>query len=146
LRRAALILILATVPALASVQAQAAGGDDLDPHSREGLQDTQHLLKTPSERDQYVNKDPHAKEVDAKVSALAGSSQNKEEIYDLASQVMETITAESKGDPAKMQQLLEEAQKNPKQFYDRYFSAEQKARLHGLAQKIDSPKKRPSTP
>lgn len=110
---------------------------ELDQHSQKGLDDTKALLSNPSERQKAINADPKAKETDAKVSALSGNGKNKEEIYDLASKVMEKITVESGGDAAKMQALLLEAQRNPQAFYDKMFSAEEKARVRGVAEKIE---------
>jgi hypothetical protein len=112
----------------------------LDASEEQGLSDTQSLLKSSSKRNEYFKKNKDAQQTDDKVSALAGSKENKEEIYDLSSQIMETITRESNGDAGKMQQLLNEAQKNPQAFYDRYFSAEQKAKLKKIAEKSDSRK------
>ena len=110
---------------------------ELDQHSQKGLNDTKALLKDPIERQKAVNADPQAKEVDAKVNALAGNEKNKEEIYDLATRLMEKITLESNGDAAKMQALLMEAQKNPQAFYDKMFSKEEKARVRGVAEKVE---------
>ncbi len=71
------------------------------------------------------------------MNALAGNEKNKEEIYDLATRLMEKITLESNGDAAKMQALLMEAQKNPQAFYDKMFSKEEKARVRGVAEKVE---------
>src|SRR5687768_10313685 len=90
---------------------------DLDKDQQQGLKDTQRMLTNPAERDAAIKKDKKAIETDQKVEALTGSGKNKEEIYDIASKVMETITVQSKGDPEKMQQMLLEAQSNPEAFY-----------------------------
>ena len=95
------------------------------------------MLTNPAERNAAIKSDKKALEVDQKVEALTGSGKNKEEIYDIASKVMEAITVESKGDPEKMQQLLMEAQSNPQAFYNKYFSESDKARVRSLAQDIE---------
>lgn len=114
----------------------------LDAPQTEALQQTKDLLKDPSARQKAINKDPKAKDADDKVSALAGSSENKEEIYELASQLMEKIAQETNGDPDKMQKLMLEAQTNPQAFYNKYFNKDQKTKVRGIANKItaDSPK------
>jgi hypothetical protein len=138
---ASLILMHLTISPL-SVHAQ----EDLDAHQQKGLQDTTNLLKSKSERDAFIRKSKNAKEADDKAGAIAGSSEGKEEIYDMSSQIFEKITQESKGDPAKMQQLLEDAQKNPEAFYNKYFTSEQKARLKKIADKSDSKKAKATPP
>ena len=126
------ILILIQIPAYAK----------LDGPQTEALQQTKHLLKNPSARQKAADRDPKAKDADNKVSALAGSTENKEEIYDLASQLMEKIVKETNGDPEKMQKLMLEAQSNPEAFYKKYFNKDQQAKVRGIATKItaDSPK------
>lgn len=115
---------------------------ELDQDQQKGLYDTQNLLKSSSQRQEYFKKDPRAKDMDNRVDALAGSKDSKQNIYELSSDLMEKITTESNGDPGKMQQLLNEAQKNPEAFYNRYFSPEQKVRLKQIADKIDAQKAR----
>lgn len=110
---------------------------DLDKHQQQGLKDTQRMLTNPAERNAAIKNDKKALETDAKVEALTGSGKNKEEIYDIASKVMEAITVESKGDPEKMQTMLLEAQSNPQAFYNKYFSESDKNRVRGLAADIE---------
>jgi hypothetical protein len=110
---------------------------DLDVHGKKGLEDTQKLMRSKSERDKAIKGDKQAEDVDAKVDALVGSDKNKDEIYDISAGVLEKVAAEAKGDPDKMQMLLQEAQANPQKFFEKYFSAEQKARVRGLARDIE---------
>lgn len=119
---------------------------ELDQYEQKGLQDTQQMLKSPHLRKEAIKGSKEAQAVDQKVEALAGSGRNKEEIYDIASQVMETIAVESKGDPDKMQKLLMEAQANPQAFYNKYFTAEQKAKVRNLANDIEKTKGKASAP
>lgn len=110
---------------------------DLDEHEQQGLKDTQRLLTHPGERNAAIKGDKNALETDQKVEALTGSGQNKEEIYDIASKVMEKITVEAKGDPEKMQRMLLEAQGNPEAFYNKYFGDSEKSRVRSLAHDIE---------
>lgn len=119
----------------------AAAQAQLDEHQKKGLEDTQDLLRSKSKREAAIKGDKKAEDADAKLGALAGSEQNKEGMYDLASQVMEKITIDAKGDPQKMQKLLLEAQANPQAFYNKYFSAEQKEKVRGIANDIEKKKK-----
>lgn len=118
--------------------------DDLPSAEKQGLKDTQQFLRNKQERNAFIKKDPKAKDIDTKVEALTGSGADKEEVYDISARVMEKVTAEAKGDPEKMQTLLLEASSNPKAFYEKYFSAEDKKKTKALADKIE--KKKGSVP
>ena len=113
---------------------------DLDKYQKEGLSQTKSFLKNPSERQKAVDADPHAKDIDEKAGALAGTPENKEQMYDVASQLIEKIAAEANGDPAKMQEMMAEAQKNPEAFYNKYFDDAQKAKVRDIAKKSESSK------
>ena len=115
------------------------------PHEQ-ALQETKTMLRSPEQRKQAIQNDHTALEIDSKVEALAGSPDNKEEIYDVAADVFQTISTKAKGDPEKMQQMLLEAQSNPQAFYRKYFNSEQKARVRGLAGKIERQKASPQRP
>ncbi len=115
----------------------AAAHAQLDTHQQQGLKDTKEFLKTPDERRKFIDKNAKAKDVDNKVDALAGSKENKEEIYGIAAEVMEKIAIETKGDPQAMQKLLQEAQGNPRAFYEKYFDDKSKARVRGVAADIE---------
>ena len=109
----------------------------LDADQKKGLEQTKTFLKNKGERQKEIDKDPKAKDIDNKVDALAGTPENKEEMYDLASQLVEKIALEANGDADKMQRMLMEAQKNPKAFYEKYFDESQKSKVRGLATKIE---------
>lgn len=109
----------------------------LGPHETQGLKDTKEFLVNPKDRQQYVDKDPKAKDVDMKVESLAGSKENKEAIYGIAADVMEKLTHETKGDPALMQKILQEAQTNPTAFYEKYFDEKSRQKVRGVAADIE---------
>ena len=104
------------------------------------LHDTQVLLKSKAQRQEYLKTHKDAQDVDDKAGAIAGSPADKEEIYGLSADVFEKVVAEAKGDPQKMQELLTQAQKNPEAFYNKYFSTEQKSRLKKIADKSEARK------
>ncbi len=120
---------------LMSVQCSAHA--ELDANSHSALESTKSLLTTPTERQKAISQDPKARDVDKKVDALAGGSENKEDIYKLAAEIMDKIVQETNGDPEKMKQMMHEAESNPKAFYEKMFSAEQKAKARAVANKIE---------
>lgn len=131
---ACLILVL-TSPAFAQ----------LDKDQEQGLKDTKEFLKNSKERQDWINKNAPAKDVDNKVESLAGSKQNKDEIYGIAADVMDKLTRDAKGDPAAMQKILDEAQGNPEAFYNKYFDEASKQRVRGVANDIEK-KGTPASP
>lgn len=109
---------------------------DLDSSQTEGLKETQTMMTNRKAREEAIKRDPKAKEIDAKAGILAGTQGNKEEMYSLSADLLEKIAKETGGDPVKMQQLLLDAQKDPKAFYEKYLDAKEQARVRGLATKI----------
>lgn len=75
------------------------------------LQQTQQVLTNPEERRKALQADPQAAANDAKVQKVLGAG--TQEAYELSSQLMSTIVAQTGGDPQKMQQLMLELQSNP---------------------------------
>lgn len=112
----------------------------VDENQQQGLQDTKQMLVNPKARNEAIRKDKKAQDVDQKVEALTGNGKGKEELYGIASEVLEKIALEAKGDPEKMQKILMEAQADPEGFYKKYFGAEQKQRVKGLASEIEKKK------
>lgn len=110
---------------------------ELDANQQQGLKDTQNLLRDKKQREDYFKNNPQAREADTKAGALGGSPANKEEMYDISAELIEVIARETNGDPVKMETIMQEAQKNPKAFYEKYMSANQKARVKALAEKVD---------
>lgn len=92
------------------------------------------------ERQEIIKNDPKAKEADQVVKETGGP--HSEEVYKLAAEVMQTLAVEAKGDPDKMEELLEKARRDPASFADK-FSPTQKARLKILAEKIGKSKSTP---
>jgi hypothetical protein len=112
---------------------------ELDVHQQQGLSDTKALLKSSSERNAFIKTDKNAKAADDKVEALTGKGANKDEVYGISAEVMDKLTKSTNGDPAKMQEILGEAAKDPEAFYNKYFDDSAKARVRGVAGKIQSP-------
>lgn len=111
-------------------------GDSEANSTNEALQKTLKTLKSPTERAAAIQNDPNAKKTDAHVTEITGTEENKEALYDLSAQIMETITQRAKGDPDKMVELLEEAQRNPAAFAESFTPAQKKA-LKELSKKLE---------
>lgn len=125
-------------------QAQDASRPNSD---QEALKNTQDMLRDAKARDAAIQQTgERARQVDQGVRNLAGSQQNADDIYGLAADVFANITKEAGGDPEKMQKLLNEAQKNPAAFAEKW-TPEQKQKLGEIGTKIPTPSTaRPSNP
>ncbi len=95
-------------------------------------------LTDPTKRQENLKKDKKAAESDELVQEVGGEF--SEEIYQLAAKVMETVASDAKGDPDKMEKILNKAAKDPASFA-KTFSTDQKKILKQLGEKIERSKK-----
>ena len=134
-KRAMKILLFLSISTLVStVFAQ------LDEINDKALKDTQEVLLDSSKRQEAIHKDEGAKKADDGLNAVARDQADKDAIYNISSQVMKSITEQAKGDDVEMQKIMMEAQKDPKAFYEKFMSAEQKNQVRGLASEIEKSK------
>lgn len=112
------------------------GFAQLDAASQEALEKTQSMLTDTSGRQQFQNNNPEAQKVDRDVDSLAGNSQNKEAIFQAASQIFADMAKESNGDADQMKKIIEAAQNNPQGFYMNSVSSSNKALIEKIANDI----------
>lgn len=102
----------------------------------DALVKTQNVLRNAAERQKALGTDAaRAADRNADITAL-GNSANKEEIYSIAADLMPWLLEQSQGDPAKMSQLMQQFQQNPRAFFDRV-PASQRARISALADRLE---------
>lgn len=103
------------------------------------LQQTQNLLKNSEARKGAINTEP-AKAADktAEITAL-GDPAAKNEVYNIAADLMPWLVEQSQGDPLKMMQLIQEAQKNPQAFLQR-MPASERQKIKNLSGFIEQKK------
>lgn len=103
------------------------------------LQQTQNLLRTPDARKGAIDTEP-AKAADKAVEITAlGDPAAKSEVYNIAADLMPWLLEQSQGDPLKMMQLIQEAQKNPQAFLQKMPAAERQ-KIKNLSGFIDQKK------
>ena len=107
---------------------------DKDPASDIALRKTQEMLTQPGLRQQALQADPRAKAMDSAAKAAVGDD-NMADVYSLASDLMGTLAEESGGDPVRMMELLQEAQKNP-ELLEKKFTPEQRAKIKAISQRL----------
>lgn len=107
--------------------------------SPEAIESTQKVLRDKKSRESLIKESKAAQESDQKAGELAGSEENKEKMYDISADIMANFQGKS---PEELQQIINEAQKNPEKFY-KNLTPEQKAQIKNLADQIEASKKRP---
>lgn len=113
--------------------AWAGSGAEPDPGA-DALQQTLELLSNPKSRSEAIKKDSNAAGVDNHVQAVAGSSENAEEMYRLAAEIFQEVVKKSGGDPQKMIEAMEKAKSDPAAFAAS-LSPAQRAKLTAIAKK-----------
>jgi hypothetical protein len=81
-----------------------------------------------------LDNDPRAKAMDAAARQAVGD-ENTADVYALAGDLMEALAKESGGDPVKMMELLQQAQKDP-QSLEGKFTPEQRAKIKAISQRM----------
>ncbi len=115
--------------------------EEIDP-----LLATQNLLRDLARVQKEALTTPEAKSADFNASIITlGNAQNKQELYNISADLMSWLVETTKGDPAKMAELMAEAQKNPRAFYERIPSAA-KAKIKALSGAIDSSRSKIKNP
>jgi hypothetical protein len=109
---------------------------DLDKDSQKALDQTQELLKSQTQRDQYIKNNPQAVEADQKVKDISSSPQDQQAIYDISAQVFSTTTHSTNGDAEKQKEMMLKAAANPEEFL-KSLPADQRAQIHNLAVQIE---------
>lgn len=110
--------------------------EDLDP----ALKDVQDLLRTESKRNEAIKANPKAQQADAfALQAVGGNQALKNDVYDVSADIMATVQKLSNGDPAKMNELLQKALKNPGEFL-KSLPADQLAKIREIAAKTEKQK------
>lgn len=113
--------------------------EELSGVDQEALGKTTDMLKNRGEREKMKQNDAALKKVDRDVESLAGDGANKDAIYNAAAKVMEQMAKDSNGDAIKMQELIQQAQKNPQKFLES-MDESNKAMIRGIANDIEKTK------
>jgi hypothetical protein len=118
----------------------------LDAASQQGVHDTQQMLTDPTERKKVLERDSRAGAVDAQARKVVGD-ENMADVYALAADLMGSLANETGGDPVKLMELMERAEKNPEILRDK-LTPEQMAKLRAIAGRIPAaaPQSPPATP
>jgi len=113
--------------------------EPMDANILKALEETQAVIRNPGERADVAAKSPAAQEAARRVDMLGGSAENSEAIFELAAQIMGDLAKQTGGDPDKMQQILDQAAKNPEAFGNR-LTPQQKQKLHELSLRLPAGK------
>lgn len=120
---------------------------ELDAPSQEALTKTQETLTSAQKREAVQKENPKYQESEKALDHLyKGNQGQKQETYELASQVLATLAEKANGDPKKMQEIITQAQQNPEKFMQEYFSEVQKQQVRALANDLEKDKNTPVPP
>lgn len=109
----------------------------MESSSQEAFQQTAEVLKDPSQRNKAFAENPKYKEGEKGADMLVrGNEAQKQQLYEMAAEVLQKLAEKANGDPVKMQAITAEAQKNPEKFMNEYFSEAQKKQVRDLANQI----------
>jgi hypothetical protein len=110
----------------------------LDAASLEAVQKTQQLMTNPEERKKATQENAETSYAAQQISSLAGSAENEQDIYELASEIFGDLAKEANGDPLKIMEMLEQAKKDPNAFGKKLTPA-QREKLKALSTKALNP-------
>lgn len=131
------ISIFGLILGLSVVNSARAENKKMDAASQEALRQTIQLLNSPVQRGEVIGKDPKAKSADDQVQSLMGTPENTAKLYELAGKIMENLATQAEGDPQKMMEILEKAQRDPASFAAS-FTPEQQKMLQDLAKQVET--------
>ncbi len=114
--------------------------EEMDEVNTEALNKTIELLNSKSQREGVINDSKEAQKADRMAQDLMGNSENMDELYQAAGEIFRKLANDSNGDLQKMMRSLQEAQKNPEQFYNN-MTDEQKAMIKNLGEKANDQRK-----
>ena len=109
-------------------------------NNEKALSEAQKLLRSPSERQEVISKDKKAQQADQIASEAVGHDPAlKNEMYDLSADVLKHVMKSSNSDPAKAQELLMNAMKDPKKFMNSLPAADQE-KIRDIANSVEKNK------
>jgi hypothetical protein len=104
---------------------------------QEALLKTQQMLTNPQQRQQAIAGDKKAQETDKKVQNLLGQDQQK--AYEISAQVLQVLVERSNGDPAQMQNLMNQLMANPA-LLEQYLTPENRQKITEMGKRIEAEK------
>lgn len=108
----------------------------MDSASQIAVDQTQGLLKSSPDRQKYIDDHASAKTADDKAAEVAGSNENKAEMYNIASGITRELATSNGGDSRKMEDVLDQGMKDPEAFYNSLSPAD-RAQIDALSKKIE---------
>ena len=111
-----------------------------EPSSDVPLQQTKQVLRSRSARRKIIRENEKAQQADSTAKEVMG--ENVEDMYQVSAEMMQMLTTQTKGDPEKMQQMIDLASRNPAAFLEN-LPPEYKDKITALADKSALNKKNP---
>ena len=100
--------------------------------SQEALRKTQDVIRNPQKRNAVIQDDQKAMKAEEIVRQVMG--ENTDEIHHLSAEILEVIYKQADGDELKMQEIVNQASRNPAAFLQS-LPEDYKNKVHSLADK-----------
>ena len=126
---------------LPSVVMQRSFADDLDEFSNQALVETQHILVDQNSRQNAIAQSAAAHQADSQVRSIAGTPQNAQEMYKISSDVFGEIVKKSQGNPAQVEETVDDLKSNPQNLYQN-ISESSRLKIKELSEKISNERQR----
>lgn len=137
LKKIALLTLVLSFQCFALAVSDDAQDEDVN---TQALLQTKQLLQNPTERRKVILETDNSKKADQTAHEVMGD--NVEEMYHVSAEMMDYLVAEAKGDPEKMQKLIDNASRNPTSFLEN-LPQDYKDKIKNLADKSVLKKKSP---
>lgn len=113
---------------------------DLDEADAKALEQTKAMLQDQKKIEAFAATNKDAAQAHQNVKTLLGNNPaDTADLYKMSADIFDKMAKDAGGDPAVMQQMLQEALKNPAAFANQ-LSPEQKAKISELAGKVEARK------
>lgn len=126
---------LALISAM-SIYSFSASAEELKKVDAEALDKTVEMLNNRQQREEYANQSEQSKKADKMAKDLFGA-QGADKAYAAAAEILKTMVQQTNGDPAAMQKMMNDAQKNPEAFM-KSLSSEHQNMIRKLAEDVEA--------
>jgi hypothetical protein len=139
--RSSLVGFFALFFAPTSIVVHCSFADELDEFSNQALLETQHILVDQKSRQNAIAQSAASHQADSQVRSIAGNPQNVQQMYQISSDVFGDIVKKSQGNPAQVEETVDDLKSNPQNLYQN-ISENSRLKIKELSEKISNERQR----
>lgn len=110
---------------------------ELDKYDQEALQKTQEFLRSKSQREANLKTNKDAQPYVQKMNEMGMNAAQQDQTFNITADVFGELIKANNGDPAALQKMLLNAQKDPQGFFNS-LSPEQKSKIQNLGKEMEA--------